>query len=1335
MPLPAHTLDHRDRSSHKSRNSDGAASVVSNAAPSTTTAYLSGVTLIDRDAQGDEGNPADRLQTLNTQLQVENRIKEGAENLLQMPLEENLRLQVEEELEMARSKIDAIQKKIESHNTRGVRRAANGSESAKRKFNGTPLAGLSVKTKDDTEEREDFRTALQQASSYIRTLHKLSSQSGTRSPPDSPSSSNPTAPTDSEISRMRIEAMNQLTNVLQRNLRVRYEMNIPDVVQAITPALSDRATKHGRAMAYRLIRHMLVNPPSVEKLQEQSLDWYIVKSLARDSKHAVEKEQVIKLIRTIVEIGSSRRGPGAAVGCGTVPLSDAVMRALMAVAEQPDEPFKLICLQTLTEILLIDVALVARTGGIRLLLHALSEGPIEMAPMISSAFLYIADSPRTRAFLHPGTDLEMALSGVTDAYGKGTEHADRMRASTKIIASMLRTWSGLLYFCVHDKIALRAVVDGLRIPSLQTREIILDMFFDLFNIKPPEWHQAFIDGRRLTMYRRTRRNVESKPAEASHKQQDTLKLTEQYIGLLILVFTSAGLMDALTAMLEETTLEEEPTQTGTNLHRKATLLIAEILHTANRVLPLSMAAKIQALPRVFTLASDYDQGNSRAIGTSTLSAIDSYNRHRMRLQPAVVKDSSRPRANSVEDAIRRGQKQVEQAKIKQGLQMDDKTFQTLLLDSQVMTTKDQTKWNFDVLQDLMEGPFLNPKRMEEAIKVSRYVRKLISFFHPFSRRFSDLAKSKSNIRWIKLGCLLMNALLASSEGTRFLQEDELLGQILKSFAQLDPSNALQNQDALFSKRRMLETLTYGYFEMLGTLSKRKEGLELLERFKFFTAFYHLTELRDRQDLIKAMIEHLDYSIDGHARIVLAKALTSSYREIRLFATNHLGELIRGSSQANAWALRLLLTQLYDPDMVVQEVAVRYLEEACESLNVLEMVVEMHPTLEHLGDIGHPLLLKFMSTTLGFRYLYAADYIDREMDAWFHERNLHYVVHIEVFLAKAFGFAPSDTEDTNMAESVIPPHFYGVMAKTELGCQVLQEKGHFSEFAQIIRRHGLESEDQDLILKLKSILWAVGNIGSTERGLPFLEEEEIIPTILEIAEQSLVLSVRGTSSFVLGLISSTPQGAEVLDDYHWEAALSPLGLPTGMCVPANVERLISIPSWEPIDVLAEDQPRLQAPATEEENEVLTAIYNLANTVIANAASRTLARMKSRSKYKHIFASTSMLYRALQTISSQRYRLPVRRYIIDLFSIELDDAVVKRLSEHAVKLRIKSTSGGATTRTSRAVSIIGRPVRHRQMSDSDDNSMSEDEEPPDVKQYPIVKARPKSQIVGFDKANES
>ena len=43
---------------------------------------------------------------------------------------------------------------------------------------------------------------------------------------------------------------------------------------------------------------------------------------------------------------------------------------------------------------------------------------------------------------------------------------------------------------------------------------------------------------------------------------------------------------ALTSMFQETT-------TGSNLSRKGTLLMAEVLQLANKVLPLSMAAKIQ----------------------------------------------------------------------------------------------------------------------------------------------------------------------------------------------------------------------------------------------------------------------------------------------------------------------------------------------------------------------------------------------------------------------------------------------------------------------------------------------------------------------------------------------------------------------------------------------------------------------------------------------------------------------------------------------------------------------------------------------------------------------
>jgi hypothetical protein len=37
----------------------------------------------------------------------------------------------------------------------------------------------------------------------------------------------------------------------------------------------------------------------------------------------------------------------------------------------------------------------------------------------------------------------------------------------------------------------------------------------------------------------------------------------------------------------------------------------------------------------------------------------------------------------------------------------------------------------------------------------------------------------------------------------------------------------------------------------------------------------------------------------------------------------------------------------------------------------------------------------MSTAIGFRYLYNTDYIDREMDSWFHVSVIHSFRHSEM----------------------------------------------------------------------------------------------------------------------------------------------------------------------------------------------------------------------------------------------------------------------------------------------------------------------------------------------------
>ena len=91
-------------------------------------------------------------------------------------------------------------------------------------------------------------------------------------------------------------------------------------------------------------------------------------------------------------------------------------------------------------------------------------------------------------------------------------------------------------------------------------------------------------------------------------------------------------------------------------------------------------------------------------------------------------------------------------------------------------------------------------------------------------------------------------------------------------------------------------------------------------------------------------------------------------------------------------------------MEVCETAVRILEEACNVTHNLEYVVKCRPALDHLGEIGAPLLLRyvvppqpcrqvtntcsrFLSTSVGYHYLNELDYIEKEMDDWFHVCNL------------------------------------------------------------------------------------------------------------------------------------------------------------------------------------------------------------------------------------------------------------------------------------------------------------------------------------------------------------
>lgn len=170
--------------------------------------------------------------------------------------------------------------------------------------------------------------------------------------------------------------------------------------------------------------------------------------------------------------------------------------------------------------MLIDVDLVARTGGIRFLLHALGEGPLEMGPILAATFLYIVDSPHTRAYLNVGTDLEVRklvdyfhkafLTRITTSYISDSAiscywclwERSRPRGSNEGMCQgysadvenlewyvhvwlvtwlkLINDWPGLMYFCMDNMSAIRSLIDTLRIPSLETRvSLSFSLLFEL----------------------------------------------------------------------------------------------------------------------------------------------------------------------------------------------------------------------------------------------------------------------------------------------------------------------------------------------------------------------------------------------------------------------------------------------------------------------------------------------------------------------------------------------------------------------------------------------------------------------------------------------------------------------------------------------------------------------------------------------------------------------------------------------------------------------------------------------------------------------------------------
>jgi rapamycin-insensitive companion of mTOR len=326
---------------------------------------------------------------------------------------------------------------------------------------------------------------------------------------------------------------------------------------------------------------------------------------------------------------------------------------------------------------------------------------------------------------------------------------------------------------MYDFRTIRSLVQSMLLPLPTVQETVIDMVNLLLRIKSPGWAQSFLAGRRLTTYGRvTTLKSNEGGKEMTNTQDDDnpeQNFVEHYTALLLAVFIKT---DLLPILLRLTQTSDSPA-----LKRKATLLIGELLKMSSRLLPSACSSELQLLPELFAAAADFSN-EKHFISSSIVYQISSVSRTLYRSTPtsggagtlsSSTGDTSEdhPRGNST-------------------IATDDATFRQLLLDSGVLNSSNYTKWNWEVVVRLMDGPLQVGKRLEEAAKGSKFLKRLMSFYRPFKYRFSEIKSTRNTQKYVKAGCALMHALLQSPEGVKYLADNKLLRQIAECLAQCDP---------------------------------------------------------------------------------------------------------------------------------------------------------------------------------------------------------------------------------------------------------------------------------------------------------------------------------------------------------------------------------------------------------------------------------------------------------------------------------------------------------------------------------------------------------------------
>ncbi|KAK1788330.1 hypothetical protein P4O66_016775 [Electrophorus voltai] len=926
----------------------------------------------------------------------------------------------------------------------------------------------------------------------------------------------------------------------------RFGFTYDEIIICLRLALLNEA-KEVRAAGLRALRYLIRDSIILHKVLRFQVDYLIARCIDIQQSNEVERTQALRLVRKMITVNaqlfpSSITNSLIAVGNDGLQERDRMVRACIAI----------IC-----ELALKNPEIVARRGGLKTILKNVIDCQLSrINEALMTTILHLLNHPHTRQYVRSDVELEQILAPYTDfhyrhnpdtAEGQLKEDREaRFLASKMSIVASLRSWSGIINLCKSGSSGIQSLIGLLCIPNMEVRKGLLEVLYDIFRLPVPVVTQDFIEAlisvdpsRFQDSWRLSDGFVASEAKMIlPHRARSRPDLMDNYLALVLSAFIRSGLLEGLV----------EVVTSSDDISVQATILLGELLHMANTILPHSHSHHLHCLPTLMNMAASFDIPQEKRLRASAaVNYLKCFHEKKKRgpkpsslyLDHIVRKSAA---AHYCREQHLRPQKDIYAIKdTEEALLMN-------LRDSHILNHKQNLDWNWILIGTILKWPNVNLRSNKDE-QMHKFVRRLLFFYKPSSKLYASLELDHSKAKQLTVvGCQFIEFLLESDEDGQVYLEDLVKDVVLwlSSSSGLKPDRSLQSNG-------LLNTLSQHYFLFLGTLSAHPNGVKLLEKCGVFQCLLNMCSLKNQDHLLKLTVSTLDYSRDGLARVILSKILTAGTDNCRLYATKHLRVLLRANVEFfSNWGIELLVTQLHDRNKAISMEALDILDEACEDKANLHALIQLKPALTHLGDKGVLLLLRFLSIPKGFSYLNERGYVTKQLEKWqkfkgyivcsFKEYNTKYVDLIEEQLNEALTTYRKPVDGDNYVRRsnqrlqrpnvYLPVHLYGQLVHDKTGCHLLEAQNVVPDLSYIVRSPVLDTWEG--IKQLKAALWALGNIGSSNWGLNLLQEENIIPDIVAMAHHCEVLSIRGTCLYVLGLISKTKQGCDLLKLQGWDA---------------------------------------------------------------------------------------------------------------------------------------------------------------------------------------------------------